>query len=354
MKILQKVFLLLAFFSLSVKGESLSCPVDASRLDFILKKFADSLVINKCESGAVCVVHNGKLFKSENFTVTPPKTRLAKEKKYPLGNTSTELISLCALSMQEHGKLNSKAPLAKHCSLFNLKQADKVSQASIADLLSMKAGIDKNSDTLIPKNSSPEEIFEISSQFSPVSHTGSEFEYSQLSATLAAYGLTYIAKKTDFFDEKNMKKSFILTMKKYLFSKLDIEKEIGIIGFRTPLFPAKAFVANINAISKWLELETSKNPKISNFADISTRRLSIDSTRRNGMWLNSSIGKKSVQMCGDYFIDSAHLIAIFPEFSTAIDVFVRSQNKSIASETCAKTLDSFANSLEHNFITQKN
>lgn len=337
---------ILVFASMRLFAESAQFPVpavSAERCRFILAEFADGMLKSGCGSGALCAVWNGRTIMAEHIQISDSPE--GNDQKFALGKTSAELVRICAAEMEKSGKLNAGAPFSSQCSLFRMKMGGKSSLASLEDLLGMRAGVDPHADSLVPREASAEELFDVAAQISAVSYPGGDFEYSKVSLCLGAYGIGYIFFKESPSPDKDLKKAFVSAMKKYVFAPLDISQNISLVNVDDPLFAASAFAIDKNGLAKWLEFETSSgNP------EISLRRKASGKDRRGGIWLNSSVADRELEMCGDYAWETAHIIAVFPRFNAAFAAFAKGISKE-ASQLCAKALKTFAESLA--FPSQK-
>lgn len=316
-------------------GASVSAPsaenISAARLDFISNEFLSGLREISADSGAMCVVSKGKTLFGKDFILRGDNAAV---KKFPLGNTSQTLLSLMLSAMEKDGKIASDWKVARHCSYFRLGAQ---SAATFDDLISMRAGIDSHSDSLVPSDASAFELFEIAGQIPPVSAPKEYFSRSKLSVSLAGYAIGYVFDKS----QKNMKKSFAACAKKYIFEPLKMS-DPRFSSFDKPFFPATAFAFSIADCSRWLECETSKNPPVSSSSEISKRRLSRDASDRfGGGWLASNEKGVHFFVSADYWEGCANVVAIIPSENLAAAFFAKSKDSKSASKLCADTLSKF-------------
>ncbi len=305
--------------------------ISKDKLNVIAKDFEKSLGKLGAKGGAMCVVKSGQTIYGRDFASDEKKLI-----KYPLGNTSQALVSLMLVAMERDGIVGGDWKVLRHCSYIG----DKFF-ATFSDLLSMRGGIDPRADSLLPRDASSEEVFSIAKQFPPIASAGELYEKSRMSAALAGYALGYLFNKS----ERNMKKSFVSCVEKYLFKPLNFS-EPRFSSFDSSLFPATPFALSIIDISKWLECETSMSPKIAEASLIAKRRISSDSRMKfsNG-WLTSSENGADFQVSADYWENCANVVAIFPEYRVAIIFIVNSKKAKEASKLCADSLSKFIKNL---------
>ena len=326
---MKKLFAVICLLWALVQGARGAEVLSQSQLNCISQNFRADLDLLGASSGAFCVVANGKTIYGRDFILKGDNKKI---KKFPLGNTSQAMMSLMMLSMQSKGKVEGDWKVSRHCSYLSEKY-----KASFADFMSMRAGIDSHSDSLVPADSSAMDVLEIASQLAPTAKSGEVFSRSRLSSAVVGYALGYVFDKR----EKNMKKSFASASETFLFKPLNfIEPRFS--SFNSPLFPATAYALCIADVSKWLECETSEKPSISTAVAISKRRESGRETEKFSQgWLASYEDGFRFFVSADYFENCANVVAVVPTENVAVAFFVSSKDSKKASKLCADSLSKF-------------
>lgn len=312
-------------------GESgRAAPINAQRADFLAAKLESELRRAGAKGGALCIVADGKTVLAKDFFAGAEIPQ--NQKAYPLGQSSVPLISLAALSMENRGILKCGAPVSNYCSVFRVSDGGKI---SLADLLSMKAGFDAHADTLVPADSSAKDVFDIAAQLPRAASP--DVQRSKLQASLAGYAMAYAHSKKD----SGLKKTFVACMDSFLFKPLGMDG-VRYRGFDKPLFPAYALALTVGDCSKWLHAELSDAPAMLSREVIAGRRNS-DSARGkfSGGWLASNGPAGAFIMSGDFFEDTANIVALFPGKSLGIAVFAVSSDSRSAPKICASVLSEF-------------
>lgn len=322
--------------------------------------------------GAFCAVNAGntvliaKNFHNDTNTL----------KALPLGRSSLPLISLLALEMAEKGKIpqnslsawrknfqNSPIVLASSiCSLYN----DKGEKTLLSDFFDMRAKIPPHADSLIPADASEEELFSILSTLEkyPIPEKFSRDDFSAASASLGAYILAYSKEK----NSRNLKENFRKISDEFLCVPLGFSKRRFVAlkfsrdKISPALEPAYAFALPIEDIAKWLECETSQEPKISNVEAIKQRRgghCFLGNSEKGDVksfsagWICAEDLGVRFFMSHDVFRGCANIVAIFPHSNSAVAIIVQERSKSSsreksnarAAELCAKTFGKFLKAL---------
>ncbi len=258
----------MSFFALC----GMSFGVEKSAFDCLKKhelslrqQYLQGLKNSGAENGLFFVVLNGQTISGSVFDVRQTKTSEDSLKKtYPLGETSIAIVSLLALSLQEQGIVSAKSDVNKYFSEFR-SSSSSLDGVNVENLLSQTAGVPYLADK-IPFDSSCVEFFDAMAQMN-FSLPNVSYSRSLASTSIAGYALAYACEP----NSKDLKKSFVRALRKYLFEPLKISSP-KFRHFDKWYFTSVGLALNADAIKSWLECETSFNPKISTAEKIVARR----------------------------------------------------------------------------------
>ena len=315
----------------------------SSRAKLAREMFSECLKKWNSDCGAFCLVESGKIFAAETIA-SDGKAAIAKN--LPLGKTSQALVSLMALEMERRGVLKLTSPASAACSLFKPQNGEGV---SVENLLSMRAGFDPHYDSLVPRDSTALQLFEIAAQLPPACPPGKQLPnpISEISASCAAYILGYASDPK----EKNLKKSFARASREFLFNPIKISSQTY-RNFDLPTFGSQPYALPIDGIAAWLSCETSTNPPIADAESIEKRRISTAASDLNGnpagfsgIWLNTAVGKIRAQISGGEYQGWAHIVVIFPKERAAAAFFARGKSGKPCADMIPHIADMAANPL---------
>ncbi len=238
---------------------------DARVLGNLHKTFSQGLKSSEAQSGLFFVALNGRIVVGNVIDVSQKQSSENLLKKtYPLGESTLTFVSLLALSLEQNGLISLGADVDKYFSKFRCSNGT-LQGVNIENLLSQKSGFAPLAEK-IPTDSSCDEFFDILAQMN-FSLPEVSYSPSLASPSVAAYALAYVCEP----NSKDLKKSFVRAMRKFLFTPLKIESP-KYRHFDKWYFPSVGLALNADAIKSWLECETSQNPPISNATKIALRR----------------------------------------------------------------------------------
>ncbi|PWM30394.1 MAG: hypothetical protein DBX55_04645 [Verrucomicrobia bacterium] len=329
--------------------------LSVSRLRFLGRNFGNALEKNGARAGGMCVVQNGKTLYMSVWDFPENADKPAPDKAaglsaasgrlpdfgvnspVPLGKSGVALISLSTLS---GGKIRFDEPVEKYCSFFKFG-GGKGGSVTAAHLLSMTSGLSSDADALVPRSLSDGGIFEIAAQISPSAAPGLLAEDSALGVQLACEAAAYAENPAS----KNLRKSFVASMRKNLFSPLGIDS-VRLCDSGNPLFLMRGFCLSLADISKWLECETSPSPKISDALSVAARRNPVSERGSRALgWLVSERAGVRYAVCGDDYLGCANVAAVFGDYSCAVAFFAVGKRDAKGAALCACALEDFVSML---------
>jgi len=332
-------FALLALCAAQILGGEIFTERNLKLIQF---KYERELKKIGASAGAMCVVVDGKTLWQKDFVYSitlHPDVPNAKndgkpdaEKYFPLGKTSSALVSLMAVSMENAGMLRLTTKVSNLCSEFR-SVGGNPHGASFNNLLACRGGMDPHTDDLVPPDSDASEFFEVAAQIAPIAAPDAVYAGCKSSIAAAGYALGYVSDKS----QKDMKKSFVACARKNLFEPLKMNPRYR--SFDKPMFPATAFSLCIADVAKWLCAETSPSPAVATQKAVAERRLALDAKDKFGLgWMSSNMRGVPLFMAGDYFENCANVVAVLPEINAAVAFFAESRDASAAPKVCLSGL----------------
>ncbi len=254
-----------AFFGVSLGAEKSAFDCLKKHELSLRQQYSQGLKNSGAENGLFFIVLNGQTISGSIFDATETKISTdSLNKTYPLGETTVAFVSLLALSLEEQSIVSTKADVNKYFSEFR-SSSSSLSGVNVENLLSQTAGVPYLADK-IPFDSSCVEFFDAMAQMN-FSLPDVSYSRSLASTSIAGYALAYACEP----NSKDLKKSFVRALRKFLFEPLKI-KSPKFRHFDKWYFSSVGLALNADSIKSWLECETSFNPKISIAQKIASRR----------------------------------------------------------------------------------